>query len=107
MEEVCVLVKLTVSRKTGIDKINTDCYKVLQKERPGTLMFLKALQVILMSAKVENHCPYPHLQKQTSLNCPIVRFHLFPNPHMPLPLLSNVHQGEIEGEKYLAKFLQS
>lgn len=42
MEEVCVLVKLTVSRKTGIDKINTDYYKVLQKERPGTLMFLKS-----------------------------------------------------------------
>ena len=42
MEEVSVLMKLTVSRKTGIDKINTDCYKVLQKERPGTLMFFKS-----------------------------------------------------------------
>ena len=41
MEEVSVLVKLPVSRKTGIDKINTDCYKVLQKERPGTLIFFK------------------------------------------------------------------
>lgn len=67
MEEVSVLMKLTVSRKTGIDKINTDCYKVLQKERPGTLMFYKALQVTLMSAKVENHCPYQHMCKQTFL----------------------------------------
>lgn len=67
MEEVCVLVKLTVSRKTGIDKINTDCYKVLQKGKTRDTDVLKALQVILMSAKVENHCPYPHLQKQTFL----------------------------------------
>lgn len=29
MEEVSALMKHTVSRKTGIDKINTDCYKVL------------------------------------------------------------------------------
>lgn len=47
VEDVSVLRKLMVSRKTDIDKMNTNC-----------LCFLKALQMILMSAKVENHCPY-------------------------------------------------
>lgn len=39
MEEVSVLMKLRVLGKTDIDKINTDCHKVQQNERPGTIIF--------------------------------------------------------------------